>query len=110
MSSDWWSRRKEILAHARDYVKEIKRICVEEIDKDCKVILFGSIARGNYRVDSDIDVLIITELANDVWKRAEIAAKIHKILGFSDPIELHIVTPKIYEEWYKKFIDIYEEF
>jgi|GEM_PF-6105573 len=30
----WWSKRKEILAHARDYVREIKRICVEEIDKE----------------------------------------------------------------------------
>ena len=80
MSLDWWSRRKEILTHAREYVKEIKRICVEEIDKNCRVILFGSVARGNYRVDSDIDVLIITELADDVWKRAEIAVKIHNRL------------------------------
>ncbi|MBB5254154.1 nucleotidyltransferase domain-containing protein [Sulfurisphaera ohwakuensis] len=110
MSSEWWSRRKEILAHAREYVKEIKRICVEEIDKNCRVILFGSVARGKYRVDSDIDVLIITELADDVWKRAEIAVKIHNRLGFSDPLELHIVTPKIYNEWYKRFIDVYEEF
>ncbi|WP_218260282.1 nucleotidyltransferase domain-containing protein [Saccharolobus shibatae] len=99
-----------MLAHAREYVKKIKKICVEEIDKNCRVILFGSIARGNYRVDSDIDVLIITELANDIWKRAEIAVKIHKRLGFSDPLELHIVTLKIYEEWYKRFIDVYEEF
>jgi len=38
------------------------------------------VARGNYRVDSDIDVLIITELADDVWKRAEIAVKIHNRL------------------------------
>ncbi|WP_342635260.1 nucleotidyltransferase domain-containing protein [Sulfurisphaera tokodaii] len=69
-----------MLTHAREYVKEIKRICVEEIDKNCRVILFGSVARGNYRVDSDIDVLIITELADDVWKRAEIAVKIHNRL------------------------------
>ena len=70
MISNWWNKRKEILQHARDYVKEIKRICVEEIDKDCRVILFGSIAGGGgeLRVDSDIDVLIITELVNDVGK------------------------------------------
>ncbi|BDC18646.1 nucleotidyltransferase domain-containing protein [Acidianus sp. HS-5] len=61
--SNWWNKRKEILQNARDYVREIKKICVEEIDKNCRVILFGSIARGNYRVDSDIDVLIITDLA-----------------------------------------------
>ena len=110
MSSDWWSRRKAILARAREYVKEIKRICVEEFDKNCRVMLFGSVARGDYRVDSDIDVLVITELAGDVWKRAEIALRIRERLGFGDPLELHIVTPKIFEEWYKKLIDAYEEF
>jgi len=61
-------------------------------------------------VDSDVNVLIITELANDVWERAKIALKIHQKLGFSDPLELRIVAPKIYEEWYKRFIDVYEEF
>jgi len=54
--------------------------------------------------------LIITQLAKDVWKRAEIALKIHEKLGFSDPLELHIVTPEIYDHWYKRFIDFYEEF
>lgn len=110
MSSDWWTRRKEILAHARDYVREIKRICVEEIDRNCRVILFGSVARGNYRPDSDVDVLIITELAKDAWSRAEIEAKIYKRLGIFGVFELHAVTPKVYEEWYKRFIDVYEEF
>ena len=98
------------MARARDYVREIKRICVEEFDRNCRVVLFGSVARGDFRVDSDVDVLIITELAEDIWKRAEIALKIQERLGFGDPIELHIVTPKIYEEWYKKLIDVYEEF
>ena len=110
MSSDWWSRRKAILANARKYVEEIKKICVEEFDKNCRVILFGSVARGSHRIDSDIDVLVVTELASDVWKRAEIAVRIREKLGFGDPIELHIVTPKIFEEWYKKFIDVYQEF
>lgn len=41
-----WSRRKEVLGRARDYVREIKRICVEAIDRECRVILFGSAARG----------------------------------------------------------------
>jgi predicted nucleotidyltransferase len=105
MSSKWWNKRKEILANAKDYVRKIRKICVEEIDINCRVILFGSVVRGNYRVDSDIDVLIITQLAKDVWKRAEIALKIHEKLGFSDPLELHIVTPEIYDHWYKRFID-----
>jgi hypothetical protein len=106
----WWSKRKEILSHARDYVREIKRICVEEIDQECRVILFGSVARGNYRVDSDIDVLIITEKGKTIWDKAQISSKIKEKIGFGDPLELHVVTRKEYEEWYKRFIDIYEEF
>jgi len=43
MSSDYWSKRKEILTHARDYVKEIKKICVNEIDKNCRVIFLDQL-------------------------------------------------------------------
>ncbi|BAB65662.1 nucleotidyltransferase domain-containing protein [Sulfurisphaera tokodaii] len=106
----WWSQRKEILAKARDYVRKIKRICVENIDPECRVILFGSIARGNYRIDSDIDVLIITEKGKSAWDKAVISSLIKEKIGFGDPLELHVVTRKEYEEWYKKFIDVYEEF
>lgn len=31
-------------------------------------------------------------------------------MGLDDPFELHVVTKKEYEEWYRKFIDSYEEF
>jgi len=54
-----WEERIKILKNAREYVKRIKEICVNEIDKNCRIILFGSIVRGNYRIDSDVDVLII---------------------------------------------------
>jgi len=47
MSSKWLNKRKEILANARDYVRKIRKICVEEIDINCRVILFGSVVRGN---------------------------------------------------------------
>ena len=107
---NWWQKRKEILNNAREFVREIKKFCIKEIDQNCRVILFGSIARGNYRVDSDVDVLIITDKAKTAWDKAVIAAKIHEMLGFGDPIELHIVTNEEYENWYKKFIDVCEEF
>jgi predicted nucleotidyltransferase len=31
------------------------------VGKKAKIILFGSVARGNYRLDSDIDLAIITK-------------------------------------------------
>lgn len=31
------------------------------IGKKSKIILFGSVARGNYRLDSDIDLAVVTD-------------------------------------------------
>jgi len=41
-----------------DYVERIRDIIVSEIKPD-KIILFGSRARGDYRDDSDYDILIL---------------------------------------------------
>ena len=45
-----------MLKFHRDILKEF-----EPIGKRAKVILFGSVARGDYRLDSDIDLAIITD-------------------------------------------------
>jgi predicted nucleotidyltransferase len=46
-------------------LKDIKRIIIEELEKENikvhKIILFGSRARGDFKEDSDWDVLIIVE-------------------------------------------------
>jgi len=39
-----------------------------------------------------------------------ISSKIKERLGFGDPIELHVINKKEYEEWYKRFLDVFEEF
>jgi predicted nucleotidyltransferase len=36
----------------------------QPVGKKAKIILFGSIAKGNYRLDSDIDLAIITRDKN----------------------------------------------
>jgi predicted nucleotidyltransferase len=105
-----WEERKEILKNARNIVKLIKEICVKDIDPECRVILFGSIVRGNWRNDSDIDVLVITEKAKNEWDKAKIMSFIENALGISDPLELHVINNKEYEGWYKRFIDVFEEF
>ena len=105
-----WDERKEYLKNARHYVRLIKKVCVEKIDPECKVILFGSVARGNYRDDSDIDVLVITDKAVSVWDKVNIQVVIERELNIGSPFEFHIVTRKEFEGWYKRFIDVYEEF
>jgi uncharacterized protein len=50
-----------------NYQKEIEKIKQQIIDKfnPVKIVLFGSIARGNYNEGSDIDLLIVQESVAD---------------------------------------------
>lgn len=47
-----------------------------KLGKGTKVIVFGSIARGNYRLDSDIDIAIITNNKKVREKSSRIADSI----------------------------------
>ncbi|BCU69979.1 nucleotidyltransferase domain-containing protein [Stygiolobus caldivivus] len=105
-----WEERKGYLKDARRYVRLIKEVCVEKVDPECRVILFGSVARGDYRDDSDIDVLVVTDKAVTVWDKVNIQVVIEGELNIGSPFEFHIVTRKEFEGWYKRFIDVYEEF
>jgi predicted nucleotidyltransferase len=61
-----------------------------------KLILFGSFATGQYREDSDIDLVIISEDFEDksYWERIDIlSAAIYEVF---EPIEAVAMTP---QEW-----------
>ena len=45
-----------------DFSRQVKRILG---DKLSKVILYGSYARGDYRKNSDVDIMILTTLTDD---------------------------------------------
>jgi len=49
-------KASHMLKFHRDILKEF-----EPVGRRAKVILFGSVARGDYRLDSDIDLAIITD-------------------------------------------------
>ena len=76
-------------------------------DKNLKAIIFGSIIDESYHVMlSDIDMLVISEnIPRKAKERAEILSKIDSMIGSFNPFEIHLITPKEYENWYKKFID-----
>ena len=88
---------------------EIIKKTVLKHDKNAKVILFGSVVKGVIRPDSDIDVLIVTDLAQDTVKRIKLKTEVMKILGDDTPFEVHIVTADEYENWFRKFLDRYVE-
>ncbi len=87
-----------------EYAEKIKST-VRKLDPEARVILFGSLVKGEMKPDSDIDVLIITRLASNVNTRMKLRVSIAREIGDCTPFEIHIVTPEEYESWYKKFID-----
>ena len=63
-----------------------------------KIILFGSFARGNYRDDSDIDVIVISDdfVSLNYWERIDLLSE--AIYEIFEPIEAVSFTSK---EWEK---------
>ncbi len=98
-----YKKREKYFKDFRKYAKIIKNKA-KKIFKDAKVIVFDSIIKGNYGPDSDIDLLIISKnIPEEHRKQVEIKYNILK--SFKDsPFEIHLATPEMYENWYKKFI------
>ncbi len=94
---------KKYFQNYKFYVKEIKKMLKENF-KDVKVYVFGSVVRDDYRPDSDIDILIVSnEIPESLFEQAKIKVMIKKM--FEDaPFEIHITNFVQYESWYKRFI------
>jgi len=90
------------------YAARIKRTARKLLDDpNVEVLVFGSVVRGEaIPGKSDIDVLIISRKApTSPREQAELRTKIFSELGdLLAPFEIHIVTPEIYEKWYRKRI------
>jgi hypothetical protein len=100
--------RKRCLDNIDHYLKLIKKAAREE-DPDSRVLVFGSYVRGGMRVDSDVDVLIVTQLAEDTGERIRLRVRIARDIGVYSPFELHIASRGEYNSWYKNLIDDYRE-
>jgi predicted nucleotidyltransferase len=61
---------RHLLPHERDAIDEFVRRLPQILNRDpVGVWLFGSKARGNADLDSDIDLLVVVELAQPVARR-----------------------------------------
>lgn len=86
-----------------DYAKIIKDKA-QSILGDVKVLVFGSVIKGNYLPNSDIDILIISDNApENLFEEVKIKHEILKAFE-NHPFEIHLAPPKLYENWYKNFI------
>jgi len=90
------------------YAEKVKEI-VKQRDPDARIMLFGSAVKGELRPDSDVDLLIITDIAEKIDERIKLRMEMVKILGEGSPFEIHIITDEEYENWYRKFINRFPE-
>ncbi len=100
--------RQRYLDNMNHYLNLIKET-VTELDPESRVIVFGSYVRNDMRIDSDVDILIITHWAKNTEDRIKMRVRIAKEIGVYSPFEIHIATRKEYENWYKTLIDEYRE-
>jgi len=82
--------------------KGINKFCkkvVKEIQPKC-IILYGSLARGDFNERSDVDVIVISsKLPKNYYKRAEL---LHNMVETLDPIEPLGFTPEEFINMIKK--------
>lgn len=71
-----------------DIPTEVKS-AVQAIDKEAEVILFGSRARGDNKVDSDWDFLILTNKGGEIKGRDAIREAVYEV----ELLTGHIITP-----------------
>ena len=66
------------------------------------VILYGSYARGDYSELSDIDIMIITSIANDMLNatRSEIYESVSNLdIEYGTITSIHIQNKEIFDKW-----------
>jgi predicted nucleotidyltransferase len=88
----------------RKYAYEIKKMALEYFgDNFLKILVFGSMVKGNYRVDSDIDIAIILMRNVDEFQRAKFISLVNKKFKLN-PFEIHIISNDTWESYYKSFV------
>ncbi|HEY5391090.1 MAG TPA: nucleotidyltransferase domain-containing protein [Hanamia sp.] len=74
-------------------VGKLIRKCVNEIDIDAEIILYGSRARGDRRKDSDWDILVLTDYPASVEKEKMFRDKLYDLeLKIGEPISIFIFS------------------
>jgi predicted nucleotidyltransferase len=97
-----WREKERYFRNYRRYAAEIKKAARERLGKNVRVLVFGSILRDE--VPRDIDILIISSKLKDTAAKSRLRAAIWQKIGVMNPCEIHLVTDKEYDEWYKNLI------
>lgn len=101
--ADRFQKKEKYFKNYLAFVKIVKERA-QNILPDVKVLIFGSVIKGEYLPSSDIDILIISEkVPPEIFAQTKIKYELLKDFE-ANPFELHLVTPKVFENWYKLFI------
>jgi uncharacterized protein len=79
-----------------DLIAEIVQRIVDAAQPE-KIILFGSLARGDARPDSDLDLLVIKESDEPGYRRD--AALYLALAGLNAPVDVMMYTPEEVSDW-----------
>lgn len=79
-----------------DLLGEIVRRLVKAIDPD-RIVLFGSRARGDARVDSDVDLLVVKD--SDEPPHRRVISAYRALTGLGIPKDIIWRTPREIEDW-----------
>ena len=82
------SRKYEI---AKNFAKTIKS------DKIKLMMLFGSVARGDYRPDSDIDILVVSNYRKEIWPQISIIIA-DTIMQEGELLSVHLMSENNFNE------------
>ena len=82
------------------FIKEVKKILGDRLKK---VILYGSYARGDYRIDSDIDIMILLDMS-DMELKAYSQQLSYMTYDFNLDNDLDIKPIAKSEQHYKKWV------
>jgi len=84
------------------YISSLIKQEVARIDSSAQVILYGSRARGNERIDSDWDILILTNYSVDINKERQFRNILYDLeLETGEPMSVFVYSKN---EWNTKQI------
>ena len=82
------SKKYEIAKNFADTVKS---------DKLKMMMLFGSVARGDYRPDSDIDILVVSDYRKEIWPKISLIIA-DTVLKEGELLSIHLISEKMFNE------------
>ncbi|MEA3443109.1 MAG: nucleotidyltransferase domain-containing protein [Bacteroidota bacterium] len=77
------------------HISQLIRQCVNSVDPNADVILYGSRARGDERIDSDWDILVLTDYSVDLAEERKFRYKLYDLeLETGEPLSIFVYSKK----------------